>query len=177
MKKQTLLLVVSMLVGITVGVGLFYVLPGWTRADMLSVMNLAVTVWLVAVTRWATIPQGELARKQLEIAKKEEEESIKGRLEAQVVLTETGSFKLYVANTGSVSVTEIEILVEPEEDENRPVQLMISGEMKWNLLKGGEKRIVGIVSLANAANGYFHTRVSWKCPDGTVMQRDQTFTE
>ena len=152
---------------------LLKIVPDWAKANILSILTFCLTVWLISVTRQVYIPQGNLAQHQWNQVEKENKEMKKGRAEAQAEKAERSGFKLYVVNTGSVDLKNVEISLEP----NRDVTLVTNlTAIKWDILTAGDKRLVGGVAVTRDCQGYFETKISWECPDGDKLSKIQTFT-
>lgn len=194
MNKPWFWLLVAVVFGLVIDFILFIVVPTWAKANSVSIINFFVTVWLIGVTRWAYIPQGELARKQLDELKAREEEKKKGKIE--VIKFDGGSDPtIWIKNNGEVEIVEINFEFLPmggyempnfaiffsekkfkEKKEESPFISLegVSGYLIDILRPDEELKIAEIQYFMGMGETHFQVKVSWKDPSGNRCEFTKT---
>lgn len=186
MRKPWFWLFVAVGLGLVIDFILFIVVPTWAKANSVSIINFFVTVWLIGVTRWAYIPQGDLARKQLDELKTREGEKKKGKIEI-IKFDEDPDSTIWIKNNGEVEITEINFEFLPmggyempnfaiffseekfkEKKEESPfISLEDVGGYLIDILRPDEElKIAEIQYFMGMGETHFQVKVYWKDPSG-----------
>ena len=169
MKTFFLQLGVAVLVGLFVSIGLFFLVQGWTRSDMISVFTLIVAVWTAGVTRWAYIPQGELARLQLAKHKQLEEEKGKGKIEVSLI-----NEKIYIYNTGLVELKNVFFEFLPFNNSPVPTIMPIL-KPPLNIFRSGEKfEVAHVLHSMGEGDTHYQIKITWVDPNGSSQVFSKT---
>jgi hypothetical protein len=169
MKNYWLNLVLTVTLGVVISIGLSFLIPGWTRADWLAMVNVSVTIWLVAVTRWAYIPQGELARRQLEKLKQDEEENKRSKVEAY--LYGSNNF-IYVENIGKMAAKNVHVDI----DGDGHMRLVTAQGVDRTTLDPGERFKVGGILFARGSSHKVRVKLHWEESDGAPRDWDKVLS-
>jgi hypothetical protein len=175
MKKFFLHFSGAVLVGLALAIGLYFLVPNWTRSDMISVFSLVIAMWAAGSTRWASIPQGQPVRKSQGKPIHYEGGNKNGSVHFTLERKSSTAFELSARNIGNTEIRDVSFKTTPFG--NRPMPSFTQARDKAvPLLKPHEKVLIGHGTYDRATGISFDIEAVWKDPDGRSQKRKRTMT-
>jgi hypothetical protein len=107
MKKFILNFGGVILVGLVLAIGLYFLVPNWTRSDMISVFSLVIALWAAGRTRGSSIPQTQPVRQLHGKSNKYEGGNKNGSVHFTLERKSSSAFDLSARNVGNAEIREV----------------------------------------------------------------------
>lgn len=165
----------AVLAGLAVSIGLFFIVPGWTRSDMISVFTLIVAVWTAGSTSWKTVRQGGPAHPPLGKPTHPQRENRFGSVHFTLEKKSSSTFDLFARNNGNEDIKELAFKTIPFG--NAPMPSFIPERTKaLSLLRPHEKVLIAKANFDRATGISFEIEAAWKDPSGRNQKKKRTMT-
>lgn len=163
------------MVGLIISIGLFFLIPGWTRSDMISVFALIVAVWTAGTTRWVYRKQGESARKPIGNQTHNERDKKAGSVHFTLEKKSSGTFDLFARNNGNDDIREVSFKTIPFGNASMPSFVPEPGKTP-SVLRPREKVIISHANFDPSKGISFEIEAIWKDPSGRNQKQKRTMT-
>jgi hypothetical protein len=155
----------SVLVGGFLALGFYYLVPGSTRADMIALFALVVSIWQAGIARWESIPTGALARIQLEKEIQKDQIVKKGDVKVLLIKRSPSTYTLTAQNNGSVEVKNISLKVLPFGN-GQPPQVITQEPNVINHMNPGDTVLIAFTSFLEGTSNTFMVEANWEDSEG-----------
>ena len=173
MKKFFLHFGGAVLVGLIISIGFLYLVPGWTRSDMISVFSLIVAVWTAGGSRWDYLRQGESPRKPIGKQTHYGQENSTGSVHFTLEKKSSSTFDLFARNNGNEDIREVSFKTIPFG--NAPMPSIVPERTKpLSVIRPHEKVIIAHANFDRSAGISFEIEAVWKDPSGRIQNRKRT---
>jgi hypothetical protein len=165
----------AVLVGLIISIGLFFLVPGWTRSDVISVFALIVAVWTAGSARWDTLRQAGPAFNPPKKQKPYQRDKRTGSVHFTLEKRSPSTFDLFARNIGKEDIREVAFKTTPFG--NAPMPSFVperSGPQP--LLRPHEKVIISHGNYDRSTGISFEVEAVWKDLSGRIQKRKRSMT-
>lgn len=173
MKKRIIHLAGSVLVGLILSIGLSFLIPGWTRSDMISVLALVVAVWGAVSSQLASRSKDHPARNPLGNANKTQWDNKSGSVHFTLEKRSSKTFDLFVRNIGKVEIKDVTFNTTPFEHSPTP-SFTHKPPKPFPILRPGDKVTIAQGTFDPSKGISFIVEAVWKDPIGRKQTQKKT---
>jgi len=174
-KKFTTHLAGSVLVGLILSISLSYLIPGWTRSDMISVLALVIAGWAAASSYLASSPKPQSASKPLGNPNQNQWDNTAGSVHFTLVKKSSSTFDLFVRNNGKVEIKGVTFNITPFG--NSPIPSFANRPVKpLPTLRPWDKVTIAQGKFDPSKGLSFVIEALWKDPKGRNQSQKKTMT-
>lgn len=173
MKRFFYQLSCAFLVGLAIVIGLNFLIPGWTRSDLISIFTLIVAVGITGMTRWDYIRQNELTHKPIDHKPAKSRDKRIGSLHFTLEKKSSGTFDLFARNNGSVDIREVVFKTTPLGNTPMP-SFTHERDKAISLLRPHEKITVAHGRFDRKSGISFEIEADWKDQTGKFQKQTKT---
>jgi hypothetical protein len=172
-KKFLIHLAGSVLVGLILSIGLSFLIPGWTRSDMISVLALVIAVWAATSFYLASTPKDQSSRKLPGNPNQRHWDNSAGSVHFTLEKKSSSTFDLFVRNNGKVEIKEVTFNTTPFG--NTPIPTFTQKPSKpLPFLRPWDKVTIAQGKFDPSKGISFVIEAFWKDPSGRSQSQKKT---